>query len=110
MMKKVSPQFSVIIPALNEEKYINYPISGLKKQSNKDFETIVVDGGSDDKTKEIVGDNAKFIVYMKKGAGAGRNGGAAASNGKILVFIDADTLPSESLLSAYDKAFEDENV
>ncbi len=109
-MQKSNPYISVIIPALNEEKYIRHPISGLKRQSFKDFETIVVDGNSTDRTREIAKSIAKVIIDTRKGAGASRNAGADVSKGKILVFIDADTKPSDDLLSAYAEAFKDSSV
>lgn len=107
----MNPEISVIIPALNEEKYIKYPISGLEHQSFKGgFETIVVDGGSEDKTRDIAQKSAKVVVDLRKGAGAGRNKGASISKGKILVFIDADTKPTSDLLSAYANAFKDKEI
>ena len=105
------PKFSVIIPALNEEKYIKYALVGLAKQTNKDFETIVVDGGSKDKTREIAEKYARVIIDTKKpGAARARNTGAKAANGSYLLFIDADTKPSPNLLSIYEKIFNDKRV
>lgn len=106
----MNPEISVIIPSLNEEKYIKYPISGLKNQSFKSFETIVVDGASEDRTREIAKKSAKVVIETRKGASAGRNKGASISKGKILVFIDADTKPSRGLLSAYADAFKDKSI
>ncbi len=100
-MKK-SPQISVVIPALNEERYIGHVFEGLSRQILKDFEVIVVDGDSKDKTREIARKNgARVIIEMRKGIGLARNTGAKASRGKIVVFIDADTKPSPTLLDAY---------
>ncbi|MDE1768825.1 MAG: glycosyltransferase [Candidatus Micrarchaeota archaeon] len=104
------PYMSVIIPALNEQKYIKYPIDGLKKQTFRDFETIVVDGGSEDRTRSIARKHAKVTVALRKGVAAGRNKGAVVSRGKILVFIDADTKPSRALLATYADAFKDKRV
>ncbi len=104
------PYISVIIPALNEQKYIKYPLEGLKHQTFMDFETIVVDGGSEDKTRSIARKHAKVIVALRKGVAAGRNKGAEGSKGKILVFIDADTKPSRNLLETYANAFKDRRV
>ncbi len=98
-------KISVIIPALNEEKYIHYSLEGLKKQSFKDFETIVSDGGSSDKTRDIAKKYAKVVIDRTKGMAAGRNTGAKAAKGEILVFLDADTKPSRDLLKVYSTAF-----
>ncbi|MGC8662357.1 MAG: glycosyltransferase [Candidatus Micrarchaeia archaeon] len=93
---------SVVVPALNEEKYIKYLFEGLKKQSFKDFEVIVADGGSRDKTREIARKNgAKVVVERKKSIARGRNAGAKVATGDLLVFIDADTMPSRNLLKVY---------
>ena len=95
-----------MIPTLNEEKYILNVFNGLKEQSFKDFEVIVADKESTDKTRQIAKRNgAKVVVTSKAGISAGRNAGAKIARGKILVFIDADTRPSKDLLKIYSKAF-----
>ncbi len=93
---------SIIIPALNEEKYIGYVFEGLKKQSFKDFEVIVADGGSKDKTREIAKRyGAKVVIERRKGIARGRNAGAKIAKGRVLIFIDADTMPSKDLVKLY---------
>lgn len=93
---------SIIVPALNEEKYIGYVFEGLKRQSFKDFEVIIADGGSTDKTREIAKKNgAKVVIERRRGIARGRNAGARAAKGRILIFLDADTRPSERLVEAY---------
>lgn len=105
-----SPEISVIIPAFNEQKYISNALSGLKSQSFRDFETIVVDGGSTDSTVSLARKSAKVIVCKEKGVSIARNRGAKIARGRILLFLDADTLPSKDLLSSYHKIFEDSAV
>lgn len=100
-MKK--PDISVIIPAKNEEKYIMNVFDGLKEQRFKNFEVIVIDGGSTDNTVKIASQYGKVIIDRKKGIGTARNIGARYANGRILVFLDGDTKPSKELLSAYIK-------
>ena len=56
------PKISVIIPALNEEKYIRHSLDGLSHQTFKDFEIIVVDSNSKDRTRQIAKKYAKVIV------------------------------------------------
>ena len=104
------PEISVIIPAFNEEKYIKYPMEGLRKQTFKDFETIVVDGGSEDGTVRIARRFAKVIVVRKRGVSAARNAGARIARGRILFFLDADTKPSPGLLETYHRIFSDKSV
>ncbi len=82
---------TVIIPTYNEEKSISACLESLQNQSQKALEIIVVDDGSTDKTKEIVGKYpVKFFERNHLGPGAARNFGAKKSIGKILVFVDAD--------------------
>lgn len=83
---------SVIIPTYNEEKDIVEALKSLQKQSYKNFEVIVVDDGSTDKTIEIVKKFKKVRVIkgQHKGPGFSRNLGAKKAKGKILVFVDAD--------------------
>lgn len=97
---------SVIIPALNEEKYLGVVFDGLRGQTFRDFETIVVDGNSTDGTRRIARKHgAKVIIEKRKGIGVARNSGARIANGRILVFLDADTKPSTKVLEAYRDAF-----
>jgi len=82
---------SIIIPALNEEKYLPILLSSIKKQNLNDFEIIISDAGSSDKTVEIAKNyNCKIV----KGGlpGIGRNRGAKAAQGNLLLFLDADVL------------------
>jgi glycosyltransferase involved in cell wall biosynthesis len=84
---------SVIVPTYNEEDVIKGCLKSLDKQNYKDFEVIVVDDGSTDKTLERIQDTKYGIRVFKqghKGAGAARNRGVKHAKGDILVFIDAD--------------------
>jgi len=90
------PKVSVIIPTYNYGKYIEKAIDSVLAQTYKDFEIIVVDDGSSDNTKEIIGANYKekvsYLYQEKKGAPAARNYGFKKSRGEYLVFLDADDL------------------
>jgi len=87
------PFFSIIIPCLNEEKVIPLLLSDIKKQVFKDYEVIVVDGDSTDKTQEIISrDSAVFLVVTKtRGVAFQRNLGAKRAKGRYLIFFDADS-------------------
>ena len=107
-------KFSVIVPFLNEEKYIAQCIDALRNQtySQNDFELIFVDNGSTDKSGEIVRSysDIKYLLEEHKDAYVARNLGASKASGEILVFIDADCIASANLLSEYANAFSDTNV
>lgn len=106
------PAMSVIIPALNEEKYIRHVLEGLMEQTFKDFEIIVSDNGSEDRTREIARKfpKVRVVVEKRRGISINRNTGARAAKGELLVFLDADTKPSERLLEAYYGAFKDKRT
>lgn len=82
---------SIIIPTLNEEEYLPALLSQIKKQTFKDYEVIVADAGSEDKTIKIA---ATFGCRIAKGGSVakGRNEGAKAARGDILLFTDADNI------------------
>lgn len=109
-MNSKKPYISVIVPAKNEEKYIMNVFRGLKKQSFKDFEVIIIDGGSTDNTVNISKKYAKVIVDKRKGIGRARNIGAKIAKGKLLVFIDADTMPSKNTLEEYKNTINNEVI
>jgi len=92
-------KLSVIIPAFNEEQCIEKTLIALRKQTLKDFEIIVKDGESRDKTVGIAGKHADNVISKRDvSVGDARNQGASCANGNVLVFVDADTqLPPYAL-------------
>lgn len=83
---------SFIVPARNEEKYIENTLKSIKSQKTKlKTELIVVDGKSKDKTVAVAKKYAKVIIQKTKGIADARNIGARKAKGKLLIFIDADT-------------------
>ena len=92
------PFFSVIIPALNEEKFLPKLLESLSHQHVTDFEVIVVDGKSKDKTVAVASTyigkvpNLSIVVADHASLPYQRNVGAEKATGRWLVFIDADTV------------------
>ena len=82
---------SIIIPALNEEKYLPLLLESIEKQKPFDYEIILADAGSTDKTMEIA---KKYNCKIVPGGlpAKGRNEGAKVSTGDILFFLDADVV------------------
>ena len=81
-------KISVIIPAFNEEEYIQETLSALKHSK---LEIILVDNGSTDRTVEIAQQEGVKVIKFPVGTiAAVRNKGVSESNGDILVFIDSD--------------------
>ena len=91
------PLISIIIPSYNEEDWLPDLLKCLKKQTFQDFEIIVADNGSTDKTRFLA---KSYGATVTNGGlpGAGRNIGAQRAKGEILFFIDADVkLPRDFL-------------
>lgn len=82
---------SIIIPTLNEEKYIGLLLESIKKQGFDDYEIIVADAGSNDKTVEIAKKDGCRVAPGGLPA-KGRNEGAKIAKGEMLFFLDADAI------------------
>ncbi|MEM5821179.1 MAG: glycosyltransferase [Candidatus Aenigmatarchaeota archaeon] len=106
------PKISIIIPTLNEEKYLENTLLSLKYQNFKHpYEIIVSDGKSKDKTIKIAKKYAnKIVICKKRGIAVGRNCGALVSKGKYLVFLDADTMLLPNALSEIYKEIKKKDV
>lgn len=104
-------KISVIIPAYNAEQAIEKCLLSLMQQSFTDFEIIVVDDNSTDKTSEIASKYTKVIKLDKKtDVGAARNIGAEESKGEVLVFTDSDVVLPKDWLSNIVKDMREHNV
>lgn len=95
---------SIIIPTLNEEKRISLLLSSLKKQDFENYEVIVADAGSKDKTIKIA---EKYGCKITKGGlpAEGRNEGSKIAGSSILLFLDADVILSGKFLENSLKEF-----
>jgi glycosyltransferase involved in cell wall biosynthesis len=114
--RQQKPKFSLIVPVYQEEKIIE---SHLKLFSNDlrekyNFELIVSDGGSTDETAKIAQLYADIVLIhtdkVRQTISQGRNRGADAASGEILVFLNVDSIPAdmETFLGIVDK-FSDKN-
>ncbi|MBN1527265.1 MAG: glycosyltransferase [Candidatus Omnitrophica bacterium] len=96
--------FSVVVPFLNEEKYIRRCLEALVNQDfdKNEYEIIFVDNGSTDGSSAIVSEHSGVTLLKECGGGAykARNRGIAAARGDILAFSDADCVVSNGWLSA----------
>jgi glycosyltransferase involved in cell wall biosynthesis len=99
------PSVSIIVPALNQEKFIGRCIrSALNQQFGKgDFEVIVVDDGSTDRTTyalEVFGESIKVLRNEKSGGlPAALNCGVRAAQGRFIVRLDADDFVHEQYIN-----------
>jgi rSAM/selenodomain-associated transferase 2 len=91
---------SVIVPALNEAAGIAHCLEALEPLRAGGHEVIVVDGGSEDRTREIAAALADRVLAAPRGRARQMNAGAAAARGAALVFVHADTrLPPDAARS-----------
>ena len=90
----LTPLVSVVIAVYNGESYLAQAIESILAQSFQDYELILIDDGSTDRTREIAQANPKLRYFYQEnqGVAAGRNAGVAQSRGKYLTFLDADDL------------------
>lgn len=98
------PKISVIIPTLNEEKYLESTLFHIAQQ--RPHEIIIADSHSTDRTVQIAKRHGCRIVACRRGsASIGRNAGGKAAKGDILLFIDADTIVFPNILHVIRKDF-----
>ncbi|HKN88087.1 MAG TPA: TIGR04283 family arsenosugar biosynthesis glycosyltransferase, partial [Nitrospiraceae bacterium] len=89
---------SIIIPTFNEEKALPATLRRVR-ETEGNYEIIVVDGGSQDQTQALVRANAHLrLLTARKGRASQMNAGAAAARGEWLLFLHADTLLPEGVL------------
>ncbi len=101
---------SIIIPTFNEEKYIGQTLDSATNQDYKEYEIIVVDNCSTDKTAEISGKYTKNVHIIKSNVAQARNIGAKKANGEILLFLDADTIINKNFLKEVACKFEKNDI
>jgi len=108
MLIVASTDISVIVPTLNEEKYLPRCLKSLVDQAyDLPIEVLVIDGGSTDETVRIAKKYAdKVLVKPNAPVGAARNLGAKVASGEVLAFIDADTIANPQWLNSVVGAFQ----
>jgi len=106
-------RFSIIIPVYNVEQYLPSCIDSILRQSCTDFELILVDDGSKDKSAQICDEFAKrdkriqVIHQENAGVSHARNMGLDAAKGDYVLFVDSDDALPENALDVYVKALKD---
>ena len=102
-------KISVIVPAYNEEKSIAASIESLLTQDYGNYEVVVVDDGSKDRTYEIAttfeGPKVKIIHQENRGKAEALNAGIRSSAGTIILTVDADTRLNLGALTAIAARF-----
>ena len=97
-------KFSVIVPVYNVEKYISKCIESVKGQTLTDFECLIINDGTKDKSIEkaieAIGNDERFKIYHKVNGGLSdaRNYGIDKATGEYLFFLDSDDYIGNTLL------------
>src|ERR1035438_6734605 len=108
-----TPSISVIIPAFDEERYLPATLQAvensallLRSRDGVDTEVIVVDNNSADATAKVARSlGARVVAESEHNIARVRNCGAATAQGKVLVFLDADTHIPAGLLQRIHQVF-----
>ncbi len=100
---------SIIIPTYNEENNLGKCINAVRNCNSDDYEIIVVDGKSTDKTADVAKEYADKVIIEKnkKGLAAARNLGARISKAENIAFLDADSVPCKSWIDIVKKNMQD---
>jgi rSAM/selenodomain-associated transferase 2 len=96
----VKPDLSIIVPVLDEAPQIVDRLTRLQALRAQGAELIVVDGGSIDDTAQLAGALADRVLASARGRAAQMNAGAAASQGRVMLFLHVDTALPETALQA----------
>ena len=103
-------QFSIIIPVYNRPQEIDELLNSLTKQAySKSFEVVVVEDGSENISKEIVGKysnelNIQYFLKNNTGAGASRNFGMQHATGSYFIIFDSDCIIPPNYLVEVENA------
>ena len=102
---------TVIIPVYNGERTILETIASVQNQTFTDFELIVINDGSTDRSMQLLStiqdQRLKIFSYSNSGLSAARNRGIAHATGEYITFIDADDLWTSDKLELQIKALQD---
>ena len=99
------PQVSVIMPAYNVDRYVRRAVESLQRQTFRDFELLVVDDGSTDRTGQILDSLAEHdyritVFHLENGgAPAARNHALDHAHGTYVYFMDADDWAEPDMLA-----------
>jgi rSAM/selenodomain-associated transferase 2 len=102
-------KFSVIIPTLNEAKFIRATIQRIR-DLDESVEIIIADGESSDETVQLCQKAKVDVEFAKRGRGSQCNTGAIKASGEVLLFLHADTFLPENAFELMTNYFTDPNI
>src|SRR5688572_12374901 len=108
------PAISVLMPAYNAEKYIGTAIESILSQSFTDFEFIIINDGSTDRTKEIILSFKDPRIKLKNQSNSGiaksLNAGLTIASADLVARFDADDIALPHRLEVQYKAFQEDEL
>ncbi len=111
-MPRSAPFFSVVIPVFNREDLIQLSVASVLRQSFGDFELILVDDGSTDRSAEVakkMAPHARLLRIPNSGPALARNAGIRSATGDFVAFLDSDDIWYEDTLAIFRKVIEETN-
>src|ERR1700731_5249473 len=106
ILELMSVRFSVLLPVYNRENYGRQAVDSVLNQTFRDFELLVIDDGSTDRSVEILksyGSKLKLIQQRNQGPEIARNTAAPFAQGEYLVYLDSDDFFLPFALETFDK-------
>lgn len=106
-------KYSIIVPVYNRPDEVDELLDSLTRQTEKDFEVVIVEDGSQKDCRSVVesyGDKLNVVYYAKTNSGPGqsRNYGAERAKGEFLIILDSDVVLPEGYLAAISAELERE--
>ena len=104
-------KYSVIVPVFNRPDEVGELLGSLAGQTSKDFETIIVEDGSEVPCEDVVKEysdrlDVHYFTKPNSGPGQTRNYGAERSSGQYLIILDSDVIVPEGYFEAVEKEFQ----
>ena len=110
------PEFSIIVPVYNAERSLTRCLNSIQRQKYSDFEVILVDDGSTDKSniicREFVQEDERFKLLDQENSGpsVARNRGLNLAQGKYIAFVDSDDYLENDYLNLIKEKFEKADI
>ena len=106
-MELLNPEISIVIPSYNCSEYLPMLFESITDQTYQDFEVIIVDDGSTDNSRKVLSqycDQYKIYFFSHEGEQKARQKGFEMSNGKYVIFMDADCILAGNYLEELHNA------
>ena len=103
------PEFSIVVPTYNRVNFLQQALSSIWAQTHGEYEIIVVDDGSTDRTEDFLaslGGRVKTVRQVDRGPAAARNLGVMSAKGEYVAFLDSDDVWFPWTLATYHKLIE----